>query len=372
MDNRQNAMETLPVPVSTERKLRLVVLGTSRSGKTQLMSSFLGKPFSDVYIPTIEDFHRKIYTIRGNTYLLDILETSGMNINPLTQKITLMTGDVFLIVYSVTNKSSFEHAKETIEMIHEAKRSFAADSRHNSAHSWHWHGRKKHHTLATPIILAGNKIDLNGERVVSASDVEEYLQRNRSSECRCAHVEVSATDPSSVQGLFKQLFLLSHLPLEMSPNMHRKVTQEKFVENARSHKQSKFPRHHSDNDKIKSFILHRNSDKNSSSSGSSSSIASSSASDDSDCDVANNCHDGLDAIATLCPNQRRPSAATEVSFLLKKSKKIHQGGELPAHWAPSKICTHSTCSADTHRVERGGSPLKKLKQKLSRVTSSHI
>ena len=35
----------LSVAVSMERKLRMVVLGASRTGKTQLMSRFMGKDF---------------------------------------------------------------------------------------------------------------------------------------------------------------------------------------------------------------------------------------------------------------------------------------------------------------------------------------
>jgi len=51
--------------------------------------------YSDTYMPTVEDYYRKMYTIRGKTYLLDILETSGMNSNSINQKINLMTGGLF-------------------------------------------------------------------------------------------------------------------------------------------------------------------------------------------------------------------------------------------------------------------------------------
>lgn len=61
-------------------------------GKTQLVSRFLGRPFTDSYIPTIEDFHRLKYIINGHTYQLDVLDTSGQTLNPTVQNLTLLTG----------------------------------------------------------------------------------------------------------------------------------------------------------------------------------------------------------------------------------------------------------------------------------------
>jgi predicted GTPase len=56
---------------------RLVLLGSSKVGKTSLVNRFLKNKFEDVYTPTIEDFHRKIYRIKGQAYRLDLLDTSG-------------------------------------------------------------------------------------------------------------------------------------------------------------------------------------------------------------------------------------------------------------------------------------------------------
>ena len=71
---------------------RLVLLGSARVGKTSLVARFLGNHFSDAYTPTIEDFHRKFYRIRGDTYRLDILDTSGNDPFPAMRRLSLMTG----------------------------------------------------------------------------------------------------------------------------------------------------------------------------------------------------------------------------------------------------------------------------------------
>lgn len=74
---------------------RLVVLGSSKVGKTSIVSRFLNNKFEETYTPTIEDFHRKIYKIRGETYRLDILDTSGNHPFPAMRRLSFITGKVF-------------------------------------------------------------------------------------------------------------------------------------------------------------------------------------------------------------------------------------------------------------------------------------
>ena len=64
-------------------------------GKTAIVSRFLHNKFDDNYTPTIEDFHRKIYKIRGEAYRLDILDTSGNQPFPAVRRLSLLTGRWF-------------------------------------------------------------------------------------------------------------------------------------------------------------------------------------------------------------------------------------------------------------------------------------
>jgi len=83
-------VEDADIPVTN--CYRLVLLGSARVGKTSLVARFLGDHFKDAYTPTIEDFHRKFYRIRGETYRLDILDTSGNDPFPAMRRLSLMTG----------------------------------------------------------------------------------------------------------------------------------------------------------------------------------------------------------------------------------------------------------------------------------------
>lgn len=71
---------------------RLVLVGSSKVGKTSIVSRFLDNKYDDKYTPTIENFHRKVYRIRGESYRLDILDTSGNDPFPAMRRLSLMTG----------------------------------------------------------------------------------------------------------------------------------------------------------------------------------------------------------------------------------------------------------------------------------------
>jgi len=89
---------------------RLVLLGSSKVGKTALVTRFLDNRFDDKYTPTIENFHRKMYNIRGESYRLDLLDTSGNNPFPAMRRLSLMTGQSSCIGYRLVEIiSNFVH-----------------------------------------------------------------------------------------------------------------------------------------------------------------------------------------------------------------------------------------------------------------------
>lgn len=73
---------------------RMVILGSSKVGKSAIVSRFLTGRFEDAYTPTIEDFHRKFYSIRGEVYQLDILDTSGNHPFPAMRRLSILTGEL--------------------------------------------------------------------------------------------------------------------------------------------------------------------------------------------------------------------------------------------------------------------------------------
>ena len=62
----------------------------------------------DEYDPTIEDSYRKQCVIDDEVALLDILDTAGQEEYSAMREQYMRTGEGFLLVYSITDKSRFE------------------------------------------------------------------------------------------------------------------------------------------------------------------------------------------------------------------------------------------------------------------------
>ncbi|XP_024947456.1 GTP-binding protein Rhes isoform X2 [Cephus cinctus] len=199
------------------------MLGSARVGKTAIVSRFLSNKFEESYTPTIEDFHRKLYRIRGEVHQLDILDTSGNHPFPAMRRLSFLTGDLFVVVFSMDSRESFEEAIRLREAILETKLSATQGSAKSRS--------KTHHSLKVPMVIVGNKCDrdikddwkwIDGSlnRIVTVEEAQQYCSAQ--DDC-CVFVEVSAKGNHHVDELFYQLFVVAGLPLEMAPNHHRKV-----------------------------------------------------------------------------------------------------------------------------------------------------
>lgn len=190
---------------------RLVMLGSARVGKTAIVARFLSNKFEESYTPTIEDFHRKLYRIRGEVHQLDLLDTSGNHPFPAMRRLSFLTGDLFVVVFSMDCRESFEEAIRLREAIIETKMSAAQGATKSR--------NKSHYSLKVPMVIVGNKCDKD-TKSVTIEEAEEYCASQ--DDC-CVFVEVSAKRNYHVDELFYQLFVVAGLPLEMAPNHHRKV-----------------------------------------------------------------------------------------------------------------------------------------------------
>lgn len=71
---------------------RVVVLGAPRVGKTSILRRYLRDGFVEEYNPTSEDFHRKLFRIRGETYQIDVLDASRERDFPAKRRLSILTG----------------------------------------------------------------------------------------------------------------------------------------------------------------------------------------------------------------------------------------------------------------------------------------
>ncbi|XP_015226653.1 PREDICTED: GTP-binding protein Rhes-like [Cyprinodon variegatus] len=190
---------------------RIVVLGAPRVGKTSILRRYLRDGFVEEYHPTSEDFLRKLFCIRGETYQIDILDASRERDFPAKRRLSILTGDIFLLVFSLDDKSSFEEVCSLREEILTAKSKLTKSS--VPAHCAQ---------QRVPLVVCANKVDLETQRGVSHADVLKALGRD------CIYFETSAKDSTNLEQVFETLAKRGGLPMETGPFQHRKVSLRSY------------------------------------------------------------------------------------------------------------------------------------------------
>ncbi|KAI3366876.1 hypothetical protein L3Q82_009245, partial [Scortum barcoo] len=127
--------------------------------------------FVEKYDPTIEDSYRKQVEVDGQQCMLEILDTAGTEQFTAMRDLYMKNGQGFALVYSITAQSTFNDLQDLREQILRVK-----------------------DTEDVPMILVGNKCDLEVERVV-AKESGIGLARQWNS---CAFLETSAKSKINV------------------------------------------------------------------------------------------------------------------------------------------------------------------------------
>ncbi|CAG5084885.1 Oidioi.mRNA.OKI2018_I69.PAR.g10761.t1.cds [Oikopleura dioica] len=157
---------------------KIVVLGSGGVGKSALTVQFVQNIFVEKYDPTIEDSYRKQIELDGQTCMLEILDTAGTEQFTAMRDLYMKNGQGFALVYSITSQSTLQDLNEIREQILRVKD--AED---------------------VPLILVGNKCDLEGERAVG----REQGQALARSWGNVQFMETSAKSKINVREMFDDL-----------------------------------------------------------------------------------------------------------------------------------------------------------------------
>ena len=159
------------------REYKLVVVGGGGVGKSCLTIQLIQSHFVDEYDPTIEgsfnprfkfeassgfqlmyhrhaDSYRKQCVIDDEVALLDVLDTAGQEEYSAMREQYMRTGEGFLLVYSIASRQSFEEIQTFYQQILRVK-----DKDY------------------FPIIIVGNKCDLDSEREVPRQGMQNSRPR---------------------------------------------------------------------------------------------------------------------------------------------------------------------------------------------------
>ena len=163
--------------VKDDFKLKIVVVGDSGVGKTNLIRRFIQDDFQSNSKATVGvEFFSKSFKINDNVFKIEIWDTAGQERYKSITAAYYKGAKGGLVVYDVTSKTSFDNVDNWVSEI------------------------KEKASTDMKTMMIGNKIDLKDERAVST---EEALEKAKLLELPL--MEASALDSTNVKQAFYDL-----------------------------------------------------------------------------------------------------------------------------------------------------------------------
>ncbi|CAK1551826.1 unnamed protein product [Leptosia nina] len=170
------------------KPFKIMVLGQSGVGKSALVVRFITRRFIGEYDPNLEKIYTFQTVIDNETVYFEILDSAGDPQRCENLESHIKWAEAFILVYSVTDKCSFDECHRLKFLInYNKRRRRLASSVKDSIHE-------------TPVVLVGNKVDQTGDRMVTT---EEGQRRSKEIGCVCFH-EISVRESiEQVYGVFR-------------------------------------------------------------------------------------------------------------------------------------------------------------------------
>ncbi|CAG2103505.1 unnamed protein product [Medioppia subpectinata] len=161
------------------KQRKIALMGFRSVGKSSLTLQFVEGKFIDSYDPTIENTFVKNVKIKGQEYGLRLVDTAGQDEYSIFPQAYAIDIHGYCLVYSINSQKSFE----VVKVIHEKLLDMTG---------------KVH----VPIVLVGNKLDLEVERCVSYEEGKQLADLMKAD-----FVEVSAKNNPKVTDFFHKLII---------------------------------------------------------------------------------------------------------------------------------------------------------------------
>ncbi|KAI5169147.1 Ras-related C3 botulinum toxin substrate 1 [Pancytospora epiphaga] len=152
------------------KKIKVVFVGGSRCGKTNMIINYLNGVPSTEHKPTLFENYSKDITYNGDTYTIFICDTGGHHDFYRLKKMSYMNTNVFVLCVSYGEREGFKEAEK-------------------------WMADLKKTTV--PILLCMTKADL--PKGIPSKEIEEFCKKHKIR----GLFECSAADRSTLKQLFK-------------------------------------------------------------------------------------------------------------------------------------------------------------------------
>ena len=212
MTERSNSLD---ISVRGNRQ-KIIFIGDVNVGKTTIINRIQGNDFEERYDATIGiDFCLKIIKHNNNEIKLQMWDTAGQEKYRGLIPSYIRNSSMIILVYDVTSKKSFENIPKWIDFIQSIEK--------------------------TKMVICGNKIDLNNNRVITDDMANEL--KNKYMDMDILHFEVSAKNNSNMNDMFYEV--VANLPIFDEYTDKKKLMEELKKENKTEEKE---------NDKNDNFI----------------------------------------------------------------------------------------------------------------------
>ncbi|KAL0482665.1 Ras-related protein Rap [Acrasis kona] len=140
-------------------KTDVAIIGSGGVGKSAITCRFVQNTFVEVYDPTIEDSYRRGITVDEEHILLSIVDTAGQEEYRAARDQQYRQCSGFVFVYSITSEASAENTIELHKQLMKVRNPIVPDE--------------------VPIVLVGNKTDLEDRREVPKDFVKSFCSVSR-------------------------------------------------------------------------------------------------------------------------------------------------------------------------------------------------
>ncbi|CDK25714.1 unnamed protein product [Kuraishia capsulata CBS 1993] len=181
---------------SVSRERKVAVVGARAVGKSSLTVQFVEEHFNESYYPTIENQLGKTVNYKGFEYSIEILDTAGQDEFSMMNQKHLIGIHGYVLVYSITSRSSFDMLKIIRDKILDST------------------GQDQ-----IPMVIVGNKSDLNLQRQVSQQDLKDLAQEFGG----CPYIECSAKQNEKVSRAFE--IIVGAIEEQQNPTADQEVQE---------------------------------------------------------------------------------------------------------------------------------------------------
>ena len=164
--------------MSDLKEMKIIILGSSKVGKTSVLKRYFKNEFDESFLSTIGiEFTTQYFKFDDEKVRVDYIDTAGQETFRAISANYIKKADGVILIFDITERSSFDLINMWIDEIN-----------------------KNNNINNIGKILLGNKIDLEDQREVEIDEGE-----NLASSIKCKYLEVSAKTGENVINAMEEI-----------------------------------------------------------------------------------------------------------------------------------------------------------------------